>query len=360
MSRSDIILKLTVGKDKRTVAPVETGGHISYFLRTFGAKLKDALKFNLLYSAIFALPLLFSAFALPIILNKMVFDGKNFISNFAIGFPGVADDVNASISELFYNFRIILFPCLIFSIFVAFVGMSGLFHCARGLMWDEKVKTASFFRGIKYLWKPFMLTGAIVAALSAAIMYAVGWHFELMLTNAANAGSWIVFILSLLAGLALVCVLIVLLPTFACYDFKFKDALFNSFKFFALMPVPNIVLGVLSIGILLLSAIGNVLMVLIGGLLLFLGFSFYAMMWTTYGQYLFDAFIVPQVDEEGNRKADVVKKLQNKAAGKKGEGDQKPQYAEKTRGNNKKPANNYNSSYKRKPNDAQNKSKGKK
>lgn len=94
--------------------------------------------------------------------------------------------------------------------------------------------------------------------------------------------------------------------------------------------------------------------VLIGGLLLVLGFMFYASMWTTYGQYLFDSFIVPQVDSEGNRKADVVKRLQAKKDAKANDGkgkNQAPVSSEpKNRAANRKPANQntYNSSYKRK------------
>ena len=94
--------------------------------------------------------------------------------------------------------------------------------------------------------------------------------------------------------------------------------------------------------------------ILIGGLLLIFGFAFFAMMWTTYGQYLFDGFIVPQVDQDGNRKSDVVKKLQakkqEKEAKKKGEVVEENK-APKNRAANKKPnnQNTYNSSYKRKP-----------
>ena len=354
MSRADIILKLKVGKDKRTVAPVETGGHISYFFRTFTGKLKDMLKFSLLYSAIFALPLLFSAFGLPILLNKLVFTGKSFIGNIGIGFPGVADNLNDALATLYYDYRIILFPAMIGSIFIAFIGLSGVFHCARGLMWGETVKTKSFFRGIKKLWKPFMLTGFIVSVLSAGIIYGIGWHFELLTTTGANAGSWIVFILALLVLVFMVSILIVLLPTFACYDFTFGEALSNAFKFFCIMPIPNLIIALFSCGIIALSIIGDVMAVLIGGLLLVLGFMFYASMWTTYGQYLFDSFIVPQVDSEGNRKADVVKRLQAKKDAKANDGkgkNQAPVSSEpKNRAANRKPANQntYNSSYKRK------------
>ncbi|MBQ7653315.1 MAG: hypothetical protein IJS93_02990 [Clostridia bacterium] len=367
MSRADIILKLKVGKDKRTVAPVETGGHISYFFRTFTGKMKDMLKFSLLYAAIFALPLLFSAFGLPILLKKLVFTGKSFIANIGIGFPGVADNLNDSLAQLYYDYRIILFPALIGSIFIAFAGLSGLFHCARGLMWGETVKTKSFFRGIKRLWKPFLITGLVVSAISAGVIYGMGWHLELLATTGANAGSWIVFILCLLVILLEVCVLIVLLPTFACYDFTFGEALGNAFKFLAIMPIPNLIIAIISAGIVALVAISDVMAIIIGGLLLMMGFMFFATMWTTYGQYLFDSFIVPQVDADGNRRPDIVKKLQAKKEAKnaaEGKGKTAPvQNAEpKNRAATRTPKNQntYNSSYKRKNDNSKNNGNNKK
>ncbi len=307
MARSDLILKLSVRKDERTVTPVETGGRISYFFRTFTGKFRDVFRTNLVYAAIFALPLLFSAFVLPNLMLSIVMNGKSFIGNFGIGFPNIADDLNAALHELMRWYRILIFPCNIFSIFVAFVGLSGVFHVARGLMWDEKVKMRSFFRGIKALWKPFLAVGAIVAAVSAGLMYGIGWHMELYLTGAANAGSWIVFVLLILAGFAMVIYLGMLLPTFACYRFRFGEALKNACLLNCIAPVTSVIVSLFGVGVLLLSLLGTFVSYLMVALLLVCGFMFLAMLYTGYAQYCFDSFIVPQVDPKNpDKRRDVV------------------------------------------------------
>ena len=309
MARSDLILKLNVRKDERTVAPVETGGHISYLFRTFTAKFRTVLAVNLVYAGIFALPLLFSAFILPNIMLGQVMNGKSFIGNFGIGFPNVADSVDAALSDLMRWYRILIFPCNIGSILLAFVGLSGVFHVSRGLMWDEKVKIKSFFRGIKALWKPFLVTGVVVAGIAAAMMYGMGWTMELHLTGADTAGSWVVFALLLLVGFATVLYLSMLLPTFACYRFKAKEAMQNALLLNCIAPITSIIVCAFAVGLVLLSLIGSFMSYLMVALLLVLGFMFIAMMFTGYAQYCFDSFIVPQVDPKNpDKRRDVVVK----------------------------------------------------
>ena len=309
MARSDLILKLNVRKDERTVTPVETGGHISYFFRTFVAKFKYASLTNLIFAGIFALPLLFSAFVLPNLMLNYVMAGKSFIGNFGIGFPNVADDVNAALADLMRWYRILIFPCNIGSILLAFVGLSGVFHVSRGLMWDEKVKVRSFFRGIKALWAPFLAAGAMTAAVAAGIMYGMGWHMGLYLTGAATAGSWIVFVLLLLVGLLWVMFLSMLLPTLACYRFRFGEACKNALLLNLITPITSVFVSAFGIGLLLLSFISAFISYLMLALMLVCGFMFLAMMFTTYGQYCFDNFIVPQVDpRDPTKRRDVVVK----------------------------------------------------
>lgn len=307
MARADRIVKLNVRLDERTVAPVETGGHISYFFRTFSAKFRDALLTNLVYSLIFALPLLFSVFVLPTLALNYVMDGKSFIGNLGIGFPNVADNLNEQLHYLMWIYRILIFPCNIFSIFLAFIGASGLFHVSRGLMWGEKVKLKSFFRGIKQLWKPFMLTGAAVAALSAALMYGLGWQIEGLLTGTDTAGGWVLFAVLLLVGLAAVMYLIFLLPTFACYRFSLKESLQNAGLLVSVVFVPTLIVAIIVIGLPMLGLIGNVMSYLVGILMFSLGFMFFSMMITTYAQYIFDTFIVPQVDPKNpGKRRDII------------------------------------------------------
>lgn len=307
MARTDLILKLNVRKDERTVTPVETGGHISYLFRTFSGKFRNVALTNLVYAAIFALPLLFSAFILPNIMLGQVMNGRSFIGNFGIGFPNVADDVNAALGELMRWYRILIFPCNIGSIFLAVFGLSGVFHVSRGLMWDEKVKMRSFFRGIKALWKQFLWLAAVTAGVAAAMMYGMGWHMELYLTGAANAGSWILFFVLVLVGFVYVMHLGMLMPIVACYRFKAKEAIENAFLLNAISPITAFIVSAFVVGIVLLSLMSPFVAYLLVAFLLTMGFMFFSMTYTGYAQYCFDSFIVPQVDPKNpDKRREVV------------------------------------------------------
>lgn len=358
MSRADLLLKLTVGKDKRTVPPVEKEGNIRYLFRKYGENMKKVLLYNIVYVAIFALPLVFSLFVLPILVDNYVYSGKSFIGNFGIGFPNISDSLLDSIKYQYYVNRILVYPCILLSTFIAFVGLSGLFHCARGIMWEEKVKLKSFFRGIKRLWKPFMVVGFVFTVILACDLYGFGWHSELLATSGATAGSYVLSVILGLVTIFTVSIMTILLPSFACYDFKFFDHVKNAVLLFSTMTVPTLFVAGFAGLIFVLSMIGSFLGYLVLALLIAGGFIFIAMMCTTYGQNLFDNFIATQVDAQGNRievqvKTRSAKELANQYAGKKGK-DKKNKNATYNTNTNTAPKkknkkqNTYNSSYKRK------------
>lgn len=309
MSRADLIVKLSVRKDERTVPQQEVQGRFRYLFSCFNANLtKLLLPVNLIYVAIFALPLLFCMFILPQLVLNYTMAGKVFEGNLGIGFPNIADDLSVSLTSLMHSYRVMIFPLSIASIVLAFVGFAGLFHVARGVMWGEKVKVKSFFRGIKLLWRPFLITGIVVAGIAAGLMYGIGWSVECMLLGTAGGGSWTVFALLLLVGFAGVMFLGFLLPTFACYRFKASESLKNAALFIGIMPVPTIINAILVIGVCLLTLVSPMLSYLFLGAFFFLGFSFIALVFTNYSQLAFDNFIAPQVDPknpERRREVDV-------------------------------------------------------
>lgn len=360
MSRADLLLKLTVGKDKRTVPPVEREGSIRYLFRRWGENMKKVLLYNIVYIAIFALPLIFSMFILPTLVDNYVYAGKSFIGNFGIGFPNVADSLFDSIRYHHKVNRMLVYPCILLSSFIAFFGLSGLFHCARGMMWEEKVKLKSFFRGIKKLWKQFLTMALVFTGILACDLYGFGWHAELMATNSATAGSYALCVILGLVTVFFISILTILLPSFACYDFKFFDHVKNSVLLFATMTVPTIIVAGFASMAFLLTLASFLLTYLVLAILLAGGFLFIAMMCTTYGQNLFDNFIATQVDKEGNRIEVKVttrstKELARQYVGKKGK-DGKKQKANVNASSNpnknskkkNQKKNTYNSSYKRK------------
>lgn len=358
MSRADLILKLTVGKDKCTVPHAEKEGNIRYFFRKYGENMKRVLLYNIIYTAIFALPLIFSLFVLPVLVNSYVYQNRSFIGNFGIGFPNVADSLFEAIAYEHYVNRILVYPCIILSVFIAFIGLSGVFHCSRGMMWGEKVKLKSFFRGIKALWKPFIVVGLVFSAVLAADLYGFGWHSQLLSTTGATAGSYILCVVLGLVTAFTVAVMSILLPSFACYNFKFFEHVKNAVLLFCVMTVPALFVAALSSVIFIIILAGSFASYIVLALLIAGGFFFISMMLTTFGQYLFENFIIPQVDKEGKRievkvKTRSTKELAQQYTGKKvkGKKQQNKGYDTSTKPNNpkkKKQQNTYNSSYKRK------------
>lgn len=354
MSRADLILNLTVGKDKRTVEPVETGGRISYFFKRFNANIKNIFWTNLIYTGIFALPLIFSLFILPNLVHNYVYSGRHFIGNFGFGFPGVADSYTEAVLYQQYVNRIFLFPCIIGSVFIAFVGLSGVFHCSRGYMWGEKVNIKSFFRGIKKMWKPFMLIGAIFCVVLAGCLYGFEWHHTLLELSEAYWASYLVAAVVGIVGALAIMFVLVLLPSIACYDFKLRDHLKNALFLNIIMFVPSVFMLGITVGLCMLSEV-SLFSFLIPVLLALLGFFFLAMMWTGYAQYLFDNFICTQVDANGNRIEVAIKKRTAKevkeyvgAKKKNAEPEEEKTRAEKRKQKQQQNKNSYNSSYKHK------------
>ncbi len=319
--RANLLLKLSVDRDQRTVQPIETGGRISYLFKTFFNKTLDKLKTNIVFALIFALPLFFLCFVFPSLIDGWTIKTYNFIGNFGIGYPGVADSLAVAYADKFSYFRLYLFPCLAPAIILFFVGLAGLFHCSRGILWGEKVKPIkSFFNGIRQLWKPFLITGVIVAALTEGVCYGSLWHIQMMLLGNATVGSWFLFIILLIIAFLAVCVLIFLLPTFACYRFSYLQSLKNAILLDMAMLPTTLIIAVFSIGIILLSLIGSFVGYLLLVFFLTLGVYFYAAMWTDYGQYNFDSFILPQYSGQGSGNKNVTKTLFSSKKDKKGAG----------------------------------------
>jgi hypothetical protein len=125
-------------------------------------------------------------------------------------------------------------------------------------------------------------------------MYGMLWHFEAVALGAGTALGWVLFSFLVLIGALIVAVLVFLLPTFACYRFSYLESVKNALILtLTLLPTTFFIMA-FSAGIVLLALVGNILSVLVGLVMLTVGFLFFGCMWTGYGQYAFDAFIVPQ------------------------------------------------------------------
>ena len=299
MSRVDLLMKLTVDRDRRTNTGEVEQHSVKHAFSVFSDNIRRMLGMNLVYSFIFALPFLFCVFIWPMLAKNYFFGNGNynFIGQVGIGYPGVVNTMEEGYKVLFTHYFRVYIPVLSASIVPMVFGLSGMFHCMRGYMWGENVRPLkSFFRGIKRLWKPFLVTSLVFGAVMCGVLYGAYWHISLLKADAATGGSWVLFIFLILIAWLSVAILVYLLPTFACYRFKLLDALKNSVLFVLILWVSALFTAAVSIGIFLLAEVGTVLNYLIALFFLSLGFALVTGIWTSTAQKAFGNYIRPQFE----------------------------------------------------------------
>ena len=299
MSRVDLLMNLTVDRDRRTNTGEVEQHSVKHAFSVFSENLRKMLGMNLVYAFIFALPFLFCVFIWPMLAKNYFFGNGhyNFIGQVGIGYPGTVNTMAEGYKVLFEHYFRLYIPVLSASVVPMVFGLSGVFHCMRGYMWGENVRPLkSFFRGIKRLWKPFLATALVFGALMCGVLYGGYWHISLLKAGAATAGSWVLFIFLILLTWFAVAVLFYLLPIFACYRFKMKDALKNSVLFVLISWVAAFFTAALTIGIFLLAEVGTILNYLIALFFLALGFVMVAGVWTSSAQKAFGNYIKPQFE----------------------------------------------------------------
>ncbi len=302
MSRVDLLLKLTVDRDRRTNTGEVEQHSVKHAFSVFSENLRKMLLMNLVYAFIFALPFMFCVFIWPMLAKNYFFGSGNynFIGQVGIGYPGVVNTMAEGYKILFNHYFHLYIPVLSASIVPMIFGLSGVFHCMRGYMWGENVRPIkSFFRGIKRLWKPFLVVALCFGAFMCGVLYGGYWHISLLKAGAATGGSWVLFIFLILLTWVAVAILYFLLPMFACYRFPLKDALKNSVLLFLILFPGALFASAFTIGIFMLSAAGTIFNFLVGILMLGLGFTFLAGLWTSSAQKAFGNYILPQF-ESGN------------------------------------------------------------
>lgn len=299
MSRVNLLLKLTVDRDRRTNKGEVQQHSVKHALGVYSENLRKMLLMNLVYAFLFSLPFLFCVFILPDLMKDYFFTHYeyNFMGHVGIGYPGVWNTMSEGYTRLYDFYFKCYIPLLSASIVPMVFGLAGLFHCLRGYMWGENVRPVkSFFRGIKRLWKPFLLTAILFAGFMCGILYGIFWHISLLKTTGATGGSWVLFIFLILLGWFGVGFMYFLLPTFACYRFKLRDAFKNSGILLLVLWFPTLFAAALAIGVFLLSLVGSFLNYLLIIFFLAIGFVFIAGIWTSGAQKAFGNYIQPQFE----------------------------------------------------------------
>ena len=299
MSRVDLLMKLSLEKDQRTNSGEVNQHSVRHATNVFSDNLRRMFLTNIVFVLVFALPFLFLAFIAPALLKDWVFrsGNYNFMGQVGIGYPGVVNTMSEGYKVLFKHYFTLYIPVLSASIVLLFVGLAGLFHCLRGYMWGENVRPVkSFFRGVKKLWKPFLITGVLFAIFFCGVLYGATYHISLLKQGAANGGTWVLFIGVILLTWLAVAVLSYLLPMFACYRYKYGDALKNSLILALVNWLPVLFTSAFTIGVFCLTLANTAFNYIVLILLFIIGFAFLGGIWTSAAQKAFANFIVPQYE----------------------------------------------------------------
>lgn len=290
LGKASLLLKLSVDKDLRTVERVEKkGGKISQFFATVKLKLNEMFKVNILF-ILFALPLiaLFTILT-PYLLDKAL-SAFQFTSSMGIGYSTFTDSVTSGIKAIYDVYTLIVLYSIP-AVMIASIGAAGMFYCARGYMWDEPVVIhKAFFRGIKKLWKKFLITFTIIALVGAGLALGILNNMKMIELGTADFLSYLIMILSIICAVIMLMISIFLLPMFACYKFNLLQSVKNSIILNMLvLPVSIIMVVITVIPFLLISIelIGTVFSMAI----ILIGFIFIAMMWTAFSQNIFYTMI---------------------------------------------------------------------
>jgi len=274
------------------------------------------------FGALFKLNLLMLLFALPLIAwiilsnmlnSQMMALNLPYTANYGTGYMAVSDlTMRQNLLTLQNNMSFVLFlvPCIL----IAGIGLGGGFHVIKLLVWGEGITVGrDFFRGLKRNAKQFLLGSILIAFLTASVI------FNISMLPVTEIKPWLkvlvtssVFLLVIL-GLFFVMYYVTQSET---YKMSFWALIKNSLLFSVGMLLQNLLFMLISLLpfiLLIFMGSGGIFMMI--GIFVFaiFGFSFTALVWTIYTQYVFDKFINDKVEGAIKDRGIYRKKLDEEA-----------------------------------------------
>lgn len=229
--------------------------------------------------------MLLFVFFLPLVVDVLIFN------QYVIGASLTIDSIQLASSTVFsliIYMMIISIPCMM----VGFVGLGGMFHVLKNIVWQEGVITGpDFFSGIKKNWKQSLIFGLIFGL---SLFLLIAGSLFLLRTQISADLPWVHSI-----GIGLCVVQFIIISIVIMYAMNYsvyysnssREVLKNSFIFFTAKFFKNILLFILTIGILVvLMFIDFIAQIVVFGLFaLFSSFMFVS--WTLLTHEAFDQYI---------------------------------------------------------------------
>lgn len=283
--------RLSAGRNKKPEAAFEklSATRWTVFKNAFSMRMMALVKANLL-AFMFFLPAVLWLGAVNLlfkvdILNKWALD-----ANLGGGYPSAEGALLGYSTEIMQKsllYDLALIPLLM----IGFVGLVGALNAVRHLIWtDQKAVVKNFFRGVKANFVPALITGFFAGAAILLLEYTIN-------TFNLTEPRWYTVIGIILAAIVLVFVILMtmfMLTQATAYKMKFWHLVKNSlifsgvkfphtFFFAAISLLPFLILflfpGMMT------NFIGSMILILI----LFVAFSYAALIWTLYGHWVFES-----------------------------------------------------------------------
>ena len=229
-----------------------------------------------------SLSMLLFIFLLPVVVDLLIFN------MFILNVSSSETNYGSIVFSLIFYMMIIAIPCSI----IGFVGLSGLAHVSKMIVWQEGVLNGpEFFVGIKKNWKHAIFFGLIwgislfILVIGILFMLRTQGSVSQPWLNSVGIGLCIVqFIV-----LSIVCVYSL---TYDCYYVNsFRQVFKNCFVFFAAKFFKNLLLFVLTtglvVGLMFVDFIAQIVIIIV---IAFLS-SFMMIAWTLLSHEAFDQYI---------------------------------------------------------------------
>lgn len=219
-----------------------------------------------------------------------------FSQNIGLGFPASPWSAGVLEADIYRFANLYTLVFLPIAAAIASVGISGLMYVMRNMVWAEGVSVGSdFWAGVKKNYVTVLLTSLAYSVIMFLIVMSVSY---VNYANAAGEGHWLLTVSNVMSYIMAVLFTIMYMYSLTLgvtYKLKFTQLIRNSFIMtIALIPT-NIFFAAFALISVALLFLGNFFMTFGIVILLLLGFSIFALVWTDYNQWTFDKFINDRV-----------------------------------------------------------------
>ena len=267
----------------------------------------DIFKGN--FSKIFKVNLLTILFFIPmfivLIMNVLLHESNGisfpFGANVGVGYPAYPDQQGVS-EYLLMTGNLVMHIGLIFSMFIAAVGLAGGMYVIRNMVWTEGIFVANdFWRGVKLNYKNalqttlfftviYFLCGMLINVSDLSLAIGNVTKAQSVWLRISQATSYLFITLAAMMTLWMVALGV-------NYKLNFPTMVKNSFLMTIGTLPQTVFFGALALLPFALFLIGNVTIIMIAAMIVIVfAFAYALLVWLNFAQWVFDKYINPKIE----------------------------------------------------------------